>query len=294
MSAISESVSQRLTLQMLVDRYGFALQPSFAGDVTITALANDVASVTPGTLFIPNHRIDMGRLSLAIQRGAYAVMLPTSMRADISECDVPILFADPTREQLGQLASLIAGNPAESLAVFAIAGSDSTQIGKDVAMLAQFLHMLGNPVGVVCAKDDNDLDQFVQLEYPVDVFAMQRVLSVCVEDGASAIILALDEETLTAGALESVSVDVLGFDSDTHDTSAMSAIIDDTQLRYGYQLREDAAIAIRTDETDTMAVQADFGPDCARPLSLAISCVLAAGVRKANIRSALRVSKELH
>ena len=43
-----------------------------------------------------------------------------------------------------------------------------------------------------------------------------------------------------------------------------------------------------------MAVQADFGLDKVRSLSLAIAMVMAAGVKKANIRSALRVSRELH
>ena len=53
-------------------------------------------------------------------------------------------------------------------------------------------------------------------------------------------------------------------------------------------------VAVRTDETDMMAIQADLGTGPSRPLSLAIAMVLAAGIRKSSIRSALRVSRELN
>ncbi|MEE1296042.1 MAG: UDP-N-acetylmuramyl peptide synthase [Bifidobacterium sp.] len=293
MSAISETVSQRMTLGMLVDRYGFDLEPSFARDVTVTSLANDVESVTPGALFIPGHRIDLGRLAKAVQRGAYAVMLPPSMRNAVDDCGVPVLFADPTSQEIGQLASMIAGDPAEAIAVFAIAGQDRHAVAQDVAMLAQFLHMLGNPVGIVCQGDTQSLERFVDLQYPVDAFSVQRVLSVCVEDGASAVIIALDDATLAAGSLESVGVDVLGYDGPDHQED-IDAMLAEVRERYGCVLDEDSHLAVRTDETDIMAIQADFGPDQAKPLSLSIAMVLAAGVRKANIRSALRVSRELH
>ena len=52
MSAVNESIMQRTTLGQLVEHYGWDLVPAFASGVTITSLANDVESVTPGALVI--------------------------------------------------------------------------------------------------------------------------------------------------------------------------------------------------------------------------------------------------
>ena len=277
MSAINETTSQRLTLGMLQDRYGYELVPDFARDVTVTSLANDVDSVTPGALYMPGIRIDKGRIALAVRRGAYAVMLPTSMRNAVDDPQVPVLFADPSPRQIGELAA-------------SIAGSDVDRVREDVDVLAQFLHMLGNPVGTVCEGDSQSLERFLDLSYPVDAFAMQRVFSVCVEDGAAAIILALNARTIAPGALESVGVDVLGYDDAGGHVDEMIAHVGE---QYGCTLDANTHLAQRDAETDAMAEQADFGDGHARALSLAIAMTLAAGVRKTNIRNALRVSKEL-
>lgn len=292
MSAISETVSQRMTLGMLADRYGYELVPDFARDVTITSLANDVESVTPGALFMPGTRIDKGRIALAVRRGAYAVLLPASMRNAVDDPQVPVVFADPTPRQIGELASSIAGRPAESIAVFAVAGSDVDAVRKDVDVLAQFLHMLGNPVGTVCEGDSQSLERFLDLSYPVDAFAMQRVFSVCVEDGAAAIIIALNNRSVASGALEAVGVDVLGYDDAAGD-ERIDEMLAHVSEQYGCVLDANTHLAQRGEETDAMAKQADFGEGETRPLSLAIAMVLAAGVRKTNIRNALRVSREM-
>ena len=293
MSAISETTSQRLTLGMLEDRYGFSLVPGFARDVTVTSLANDVESVTPGALFIPGGRIEKARVALAVQRGAYAMLLPTSMRNAIDDQQIPILFADPTPQQIGELAASIAGMPSESIAVFAVAGANNERLREDVDAIAQFLHMLGNPVGTLCKGDSQSLERFLDLTYPVDTFSVQRVLSVCVEDGVAAVIIALDDETLAAGSLESVGVDVIGYDGETRNTDEEQALAQVCE-RYGCVLDDNTHVAVRTDETDMMAIQADLGTGPSRPLSLAIAMVLAAGIRKSSIRSALRVSRELN
>ena len=72
--------------------------------------------------------------------------------------------------------------------------------------------MLGNPVGVISSSDSQSLERFLNLEYPLSAIDVQRTMAVCAEDGAAAVILALDEETLREDALQSVSVDVLACD----------------------------------------------------------------------------------
>lgn len=221
------------------------------------------------------------------------MLLPTSMRNAIDDQQIPILFADPTPQQIGELAASIAGMPSESIAVFAVAGANNERLREDVDAIAQFLHMLGNPVGTLCKGDSQSLERFLDLTYPVDTFSVQRVLSVCVEDGVAAVIIALDDETLAAGSLESVGVDVIGYDGETRNTDVEQALAQVCE-RYGCVLDDNTHVVVRTDETDMMAIQADLGTGPSRPLSLAIAMVLAAGIRKSSIRSALRVSRELN
>ena len=75
MSAVSESIAQRVTLGMLVERYGFEVDPPFATNVTITSLSDAVDTVIPGSLFICTHEQEPDVLHAA-QAGAYAALLP--------------------------------------------------------------------------------------------------------------------------------------------------------------------------------------------------------------------------
>ena len=158
--------------------------------------------------------------------------------------------------------------------------------------LADFLHMLGNPVGVISSGNSQSLERYLDLNYPLSILDVQRTMAVCAEDGAAAVILALSEETLKDDALQSVSVDVLGCD----DNGLGEAEIVKSVARFGCTVGKRTHIAVRTQESDVLASQAAvaYGQTNSSALSLSISMVLAAGVRKANIKSALRVSRDLN
>ena len=66
--------------------------------------------------------------------------------------------------------------------------------------------------------------------------------------------------------------------------------------RFGCTVGKQTHIAGRTQESDALAAQATeaYGQTDSSALSLSIAMVLAAGVRKANIKSALRVSRDLN
>ena len=91
-----------------------------------------------------------------------------------------------------------------------MAGNDAQAVDQGVRDLADFLHMLGNPVGVISSGNSQSLERYLDLNYPLSILDVQRTMAVCAEDGAAAVILALSEETLKDDALQSVSVDVLG------------------------------------------------------------------------------------
>jgi len=69
---------------------------------------------------------------------------------------------------MGQLLANAAGDPSGALAVFALVGS---QVQDQVDLLADFLHVLGNPVGILSAKGSYSLDRRLDLEYPLSMTA---------------------------------------------------------------------------------------------------------------------------
>ena len=89
MSAVSESIAQRVTLGMLVERYGFEVDPPFATNVTITSLSDAVDTVIPGSLFICTHEQEPDVLHAA-QAGAYAALLPRASKGQIANADIPL------------------------------------------------------------------------------------------------------------------------------------------------------------------------------------------------------------
>lgn len=306
MSAVGQSVARRVTLGDLADRYGWEVSPGFAAAVTVTAVADDVGSVRPGTLLVTHGAVSSSLLDKAQERGAYAVLVSSAAAEELADLGMPLVVADPTPSQLGMLAGDIAGSPSAALAVFAVAGSDRDEIAASVVRLSDFLHMLGNPVGVIDASGAVSLERSLEGVCPLGVLDVQHTLSVCVEDGATAVVVALDDATLRADALRGVHVDVIGADAADVARMADGACVaaegeeavtwlGQLRERYGFTMERHAGLTVGTRESDDLARQADpeQGYGSHRRLSLAIAMSMAAGVRKTNIRSALRVSGEL-
>ncbi len=149
MSAVSEAVARRMTLGYLADTYGLELDPDFASGVTVTSIADDVDSVAPGSLYVPAQSVDVKRLEEARARGAYAALVPPSMKHEDGPAQMPLLRARLTSRQLGDIASDIAGTPSNALAIFVVGSDDPKRSERYASCVADFLHMLGNPVGVV-------------------------------------------------------------------------------------------------------------------------------------------------
>lgn len=294
MSALSEASTEHLTIADLRERYGLTTNAKFAGKVTVTSIADDLKSVMPGALFIPGPQdLNADAVAQAEAQGAYAVLLPTSVQDAGIEGSIPVLYGDLSAEEMGRLASDMAGHPSNSVAVFLVAGDDAVEQGAD---LAELLHVLGNPVGQIGYRHSVSLERHLVEEYPLSVIDVQRILAVFVEDGASAVVIGADDRTLSPGALESVITDVCALDEPgIGDEDAIRPSLKETLERYGAKLRERTHIAHRTAESDDMAHHYDGQLDSASSgrLSLAIAMVMKAGVRKGNIKSALRVSKEM-
>lgn len=395
MNAVDEFSRTRVTLGFAAQQYGFEVIPSFASGITITSLACDVRNVKPGCLFIPANRVDKRQLEAARDAGAYAAMVTPEFRSEAMGVGIPLLVSSNNPVTLGKLACDVNNDPSSFIATFAVAGDDDDEVYANVIRLSDFLHMLGNPIGVISAAGSNSLQRELDLEYPLGIVDIQHNLSVCVEDGAEAVVIALNSATLKKDALQSVNIDVLGVESnnalamagsldlyksdsssqaiersggdlvydssfanskdksqasgtleakskvdansedsqdsqDSHESkskeSSESLIysnkkddskidykndskIDESsiksarpvmsfynlQQRYGFISHERSYCVMRSRESDELAALADQigGKSVSKHLSLSIAMVLAAGVRRGTIKSALRVSHEL-
>ncbi|MDK7785225.1 UDP-N-acetylmuramyl peptide synthase [Bifidobacterium sp. UMB6791A] len=392
MNAVDEFSRTRVTLGFAAQQYGFEVIPSFASGITITSLACDVRNVKPGCLFIPANRVDKRQLEAARDAGAYAAMVTPEFRSEAMSVGIPLLVSSNNPVTLGKLACDVNNDPSSFIATFAVAGDDDDEVYANVIRLADFLHMLGNPIGVISAAGSNSLQRELDLEYPLGIVDIQHNLSVCVEDGAAAVVIALNSATLKKDALQSVNIDVLGVESNnalamagsldlyksdsssqaiersggdlaydsslanSKDKSQASGTLeakskvdansedsqdsyeskskessesliysnkkDDSKIdykndskidessiksarpvmsfynlqqRYGFISHERSYCVMRSRESDELAALADQigGKSVSKHLSLSIAMVLAAGVRRGTIKSALRVSHEL-
>ena len=196
MNAVDEFSRTRVTLGFAAQQYGFEVIPSFASGITITSLACDVRNVKPGCLFIPANRVDKRQLEAARDAGAYAAMVTPEFRSEAMSVGIPLLVSSNNPVTLGKLACDVNNDPSSFIATFAVAGDDDDEVYANVIRLADFLHMLGNPIGVISAAGSNSLQRELDLEYPLGIVDIQHNLSVCVEDGAAAVVIALNSATL--------------------------------------------------------------------------------------------------
>lgn len=294
MSVVSESISRRVTLGYIVSHYGFGLEPKFADGVTVTSIADSPDSVRPGALYVLKSDDDPSLLAVAAARGAYAVLVPPSLLSQAQSVGVPALLSTFDPETMGALASDIAGTPANTMAVFVVCGEDDEEIQADVVRLADFLHMLGNPVGIVSRSGSSSLERELDLDYPLGILDVQHTLAVCSEDGAAAMVISADNQTLRPDALEGVNVDVLGSIEGLNKTQS-AHMLESVRSCYGFSIDERKRLVTCNEESSWLVGQSTVagGLQAQRRLSLSIAMALDAGVRRSNIRNALRVSKEM-
>lgn len=298
MSTVNEAIAKHMTLGYISSHYGFELVPPFAGGVTVTSLCDNADEVKPGALYVPEGRVDSDQFETAKRNGAYAALIaPDAFGEDGRKdgFDIPVLLAGPSAVQIGQLANDIAGAPAKILAIFAVCGPDPDEVQADAVRVADFLHVLGNPVGLLSASGSLSLERQLDLSYPLGIFDVQRAMAICLEDSASAMVIAADERTLRHDALQSVNVDVLGC-AEKMDGRRSRETVAAARKTYGFSSEGTLHLTTIGEDASWMVAQSSSaeGMDSKRRLALAISMAIDAGVRRGNIRSALRVSQEMH
>lgn len=292
MSYANESRITSVTIQQLRESYGIEVHHNDCGPVTITSLATSLEEVTQGSLYIPSEQAIASDPSCiqATQRGAYAVLVRRDMPIDVAQVSIPVLYGTLSEQELGAIAALLHHHPAQNIAIFAIIGQHTARYAQQ---LAYILHILGNPVGVICESAVKSLDSDVHMAMPMNAIDVQRMLGVIVEDGAAAAVIGVDQQTLQRGALATVGLDICALIQDDHKLGSTG--INETAAYYGAVISEQIAIATPNADSDELArvLKPHGETQELAVLSTCIAMVMAAGVRKNNIRSALKVAKEM-
>lgn len=297
MGSLSESTTERTTIGDLGRILGLDIGSGQAAPVTVTSLADDLQSVTPGALFIAGKgmHVTPDVITAAADRGAYAVLLPSALKPAYAsgDPDIPLLFGDPSATELSSLAARMAGNPANQLAIFTVSGSQSAGSAE---ALADLLHVLGNPVGLISAGNSYSLERDLVFSYPIGGLQVESVLVSAVEDGATSVVIDASGDTLAPGSLAGMSVDVCGLTD--HGAKDGSRTLHDEMVAaladYAPQITENTHATGRTGDSDEIAREnVTSGDDLGiSELSIAVAMVMQAGIKKSGIRNALRVVQD--
>ncbi len=184
-----------------------------------------------------------------------------------------------------------------------------------VSGLYDLLHYLGNPLGVIDKRGGISLERELHLHTPLSPIDIQRMLFVMVEDGATSVIIHIDDSTLEALSLTKVDVDVytntvqetfnvpeLGTQHSfrprktKHDEEEdLRRVARQNVQPYGATIHDQTMCVETTDDARDLVREAlgDDDSDRFENLATAVSMVLAAGVKRNSVKSALQLSHEM-
>ena len=320
MSSVSESITEHITIGDIRRRYGIATAGSRHDAVTLTSVADALEDITPGALYISaTSQYDERIVHAAAKRGAYAIVF---MVSDFSETvkthalpantEIPVLFAQLNNDARARIASDMAGHPASAMAIFAVQGDRD---GAVIEQLHDILHYLGNPMGVIDGRGGISLDRNIGVHTPFSPLDVQRMLSIMAEDGATSVIIHVVDAVLESLALTQVGVDV--YTNTIHESlnvpeieprraflnrkqaeekkTELKKIAEQNLHTYGAEI-SDATMCVETTEEARLLVNETLGEKVAKQhksIATAVTMIMAAGVKKTSIKSALRLSQEM-
>ena len=214
MSFLTGNISGHYTLEDLMHQFKVTSTFPYGRDITITSLTDDTAAASPGCLYLGHGDGDIpAEIRNAQAQGAYCILFPSSVSKVISQKElqsaatVPVLFGDLNQFDLGRLAYMLAGQPTDTLATFGVVGSQATYASDS---LAQLLHLLGNPIGVIDSRRSFSLERELTCTYPLNPIDTEMILSQMLEDGVNTVVLTINDRTFKRGALSQVGLDVCG------------------------------------------------------------------------------------
>lgn len=180
------------------------LQGMVAGqipDVMVTDLQLDSRQVVPGSLFValPGQQHD-GRdhIGQALQRGAAAVLAESPLPQLQTPPAVPVLAVEGLARHLGPLAARFFAEPATSLAVLGVTGTNGkTSCTRLVAQLLRACGLRCGVIGTLGATLGDDVSS--ALNTTPDAIALQRQLADWRDAGVDAVAMEVSSHALDQG-----------------------------------------------------------------------------------------------
>ncbi|MBO6003710.1 MAG: hypothetical protein J6P35_01950 [Aeriscardovia sp.] len=297
MNRLADISYLRLTIGYIVRTFGAVCDKPFASCVTFTSIATKVEEVTQGSLFVPACPLSRDEpLFEAEMAGAYAIGLEKIEEEVGRDLDIPIIYMDNWRENLGLIASFLMGDPSLKMAVFACFGLDAKSVAP---LLSRLLHSLGNPVCLLDFENSFIQDRPLSLSYPLDAVDVQRVEAQAVEEGCSAMVISANPSTLSRLALTGTHVDVCTGSRVLNLISKPGTprtLQPQEEPLYGSVFDNSTrAVAYAKDPFDVLDKDSfnqliDVVPMGRIPVRTAISMALSAGITTASIRKAISIS----
>ncbi|MBO6020870.1 MAG: hypothetical protein J6P10_01815 [Aeriscardovia sp.] len=299
MNRLADISYLRLTIGYIVHTFGAVCDKPFASCVTFTSIATKLEEVTQGSLFVPPPPMfEEEELLKAQDIGAYAIGLEKSEEKTERSLDIPIIYMDNWRENLGLIASFLLADPSLKMAMFACFSMDSKGVAP---ILASLLHILGNPVCLIDCDNSSILGRPLELSYPLDAVDLQKVEAQAVEEGASAMVISANPSTLSRLALTGTHIDVCTgnkvLNLVTKPGSSQTLRPQEEPL-YGAVFDNSTRIVAHTLDPlevldkDVFNQLIDVVPMGKAAVRTAISMALSAGITTASIRKAISISED--
>jgi UDP-N-acetylmuramoyl-L-alanyl-D-glutamate--2,6-diaminopimelate ligase len=189
-----------------------------AARIVVSGLSLDSRRVRRGDAFFAlrgtqSHGIEFA--PGAVQRGAQ-VVLAEAPAVDVAPLDVPLLWIDGLRDQVGEIAARFYDRPTEAMRVIGITGTN----GKTscVQMLAQALTFLGHRTASIGTLGAGLHGKLVDGERTTpDAITVQQQLAGFRDAGASHVAMEVSSHALEQGRVSAVDFEVAGFTNLTRD-----------------------------------------------------------------------------
>lgn len=189
--------------------------PAPASTVHVTGVSLASQRVVPGDLYaaLPGARVHGASYAAdAVGRGAVAVLTDRAGRdaVEASRLEVPLLVVERPRDLLGRVAARVYGDPAESLRLVAVTGTQ----GKTTTtrLLEGALSTEGMPAAVVGTVGTRiagrDVSSALTTPEAPDLHGLFAVMR---EDGVETCAMEVSSHALVLGRVDGVVFDVAGF-----------------------------------------------------------------------------------
>jgi len=205
---------------------GDALSPT---DPLVNGITHDSRAVRPGDVYAAlsganHHGADF--VSDAVARGALAILTDASGRGRARASGVPVLIVDDTRRSLGAAASVVYGDPAASLAVLGITGTN----GKTTTayLLEAALRADGRRTGLIGTITTLiDGEPITSVRTTPEATDLHALLAVMLERGVDTVVMEVSSHALVLGRVDAIMFDVVGFTNLSQDHLDFHATMED-------------------------------------------------------------------